>query len=112
MKSKDKRIKIGLVGVDSGQLVICDPCYIDHDGGQSELNDYEYMIDKLAKTGDGDLNKSDDYLQLNYDIGHAGLGVLFRSGLGDGVYEVYATIGEVVGWGKRIKKVEVILVGE
>lgn len=27
--SKDKRIKLGVVGVDSGRLLVCDPCYID-----------------------------------------------------------------------------------
>lgn len=29
MSEKIERIKIGEVGVDSGQLMICDPCYID-----------------------------------------------------------------------------------
>jgi len=32
-----KEIKIGEVGVDSGQLVVCDPCYIDSEWEKEEL---------------------------------------------------------------------------
>jgi hypothetical protein len=106
----DRRVTIGVVGVDSGQLVICDPCYIDHEGKHKELNDYDHMLDLRAQTGGGDLNHAEHFLQLKYDKGHAGLGVLFNSGIGDGAYEVIATIGDVPGWGERVKKVEVILV--
>jgi len=106
----DRTVKIGVVGVDSGQLLICDPCYIDHEGEGTELNDYDHMLELRAKTGGGDLNKAAHFLQLNYDKGHKGLGVVFDSGLGDGVYAVVATIGEVPGAGERVKKVEIILV--
>lgn len=110
MNIADRRVKIGVVGVDSGQLVICDPCYIDHEGEGKELNDYRHLMDLRAKTGGGDLNKAEDFLQLNYDLGHKGLGVLFNAGLGDGEYEVFATIGDVPGWGERVKKVEIMLI--
>ena len=106
----DKRIKIGEVGVVSGQLVICDQCYINHEGEHRDLNDYFFMIKKRAKIGDGGLNLAEKYLQLNYDLGHDGLGVVFDSGLGDGTYDVYATIGKVNDCGQRIKKVDVILI--
>jgi len=32
-------IKIGVVGVDSGQLIICDPCYIDSEWKKEEFSD-------------------------------------------------------------------------
>jgi hypothetical protein len=98
----DRRVKIGVVGVDSGMLVVCDPCYINHNGKQTELNNYTKLCERMH----------DSHLQLKYDLGHAGLGVVFSSGLGDGVYEVWATIGNVKGWGERVKKVEVILIDE
>jgi hypothetical protein len=31
--------QIGVVGVDSGQIVICDPCYIDSEWEKEEFND-------------------------------------------------------------------------
>ena len=105
-----KRIYIGEVGVDSGQLVVCDPCYIGKSKGL-ELNDYKHMLELRAKTGGGDLNKAKKYLQLKYDLGHNGLGVVFDSGFGDGVYPVYATIKKFKGMGERIVKIE-ILMGE
>lgn len=45
-------------------------------------------------------------------MGHPGLGVAFNSGLGDGVYNVYATYKDVEGWGKRIVKVEIELLDD
>lgn len=108
---KNKRVRIGIVGVDSGQLVVCDPCYINHDDEQKELNDYETLLKKRGIDDNRVKGKTEKYTQLNYDKGHEGLGVVFDTGLGDGVYEVYATIGETK-WGERVKKVEVILLEE
>jgi hypothetical protein len=34
------KVQIGVVGVDSGQLIICDPCYIDEDWKNEEFKDY------------------------------------------------------------------------
>jgi len=48
--------------------------------------------------------------QLDFPLGHPGLCVAFSSGLGDGVYDVYATYKTIPGWGERIVKVEVELI--
>jgi hypothetical protein len=48
--------------------------------------------------------------QLWYKLGHAGAGVAFSSGLGDGVYDVYATYADVEGWGRRIVSVRIDLI--
>lgn len=47
--------------------------------------------------------------QFHLSNGRPGAGVCFRSGLGDGVYEVWAYYAELPGWGERIVKVEVRL---
>jgi hypothetical protein len=44
--------------------------------------------------------------------GNIGLGVAFRSGLGDGQYEVWAYYTKLPDWGERIAKVEVKLIEE
>jgi len=36
----NKKVQIGVVGVDSGQLIICDPCYIDDSWKEEEFVDY------------------------------------------------------------------------
>jgi hypothetical protein len=37
--------KIGLVGVDSGQVVICDPCYIDSEWDHKDEYDRDQVFD-------------------------------------------------------------------
>lgn len=97
----NKKVKIGEVGVDSGQLMVCDPCYIN-----SEWKKTDYT----TKTTDEDLKKlkgefsyagaceatlgKEKAGQLNFKMGHAGAGVALSSGYGDGCYPVYATYNE------------------
>lgn len=142
-----KRKKIGEIGVDSGQAMICDPCYVD-----SEWKSREYGVERLYHVvGGPDIDmagrrfdevlpevgmtmneaveqgkvvglphkrthefsydgvcretQSEDLAgQLNYALGHAGAGVAFSTGWGDGVYPVYATYNAE----GRIVKVEVL----
>ena len=89
--------KIGEVGVDSGMLVICDPCYITNDKKkEKELNDYDLL---LSKIDDKHTN------QLNYDHGHPGLGVRFDTMVGDGTFDVFS-IKDDDG---NLKKIEIVL---
>ena len=129
---------IGYVGVDSGQLMLCDPCYIDSEWKKEDFDDvrvyrhkttgdilqyrvdfphYEAVIEEYGKTMN-ELNASGEwekenyhtpvnsfsynacakatlseqgYGQLNYNLGHPGVGVAFSTAHGDGVYPVYAT---------------------
>jgi len=130
-------VLIGHVGVDSGQLLLCDPCYIDSQWEKEEFRDirvyehkttkdkltfgkdfanYEEVIDRYGKTmnelnatGEWKEVKSppakhsfsynacakatlskDGYGQLNYNHGHAGVGVAFSTAFGDGMYPVVA----------------------
>lgn len=92
----DKWVKIGIVGVDSGRLLLSDPGY----QLMAEVK-ADAIFDKLEEEG------WPMHRQLNFDKGHAGAGVVFNSGLGDGVYDVMALIGEVEGWGERVKSIRV-----
>ena len=150
---------IGVVGVDSGQLMVCDPCYIDGEWTKHKLK-YNDMLKVVAtgkeipsprklgknyeneyengltynkaiaqgilkhipeqKTGefsyDGCCKETNDsYGQLNYKLGHAGAGVVFNSGFGDGCYPVYAKIkdfGNKGLGGKRIAEVKIVMIEE
>ena len=146
MPAKKGEVLIGKVGVDSGSLLVCDPCYID-----SEWEDEQFDMTEKVMFPDGteeeivrcskrwfelinDINngkikleemplkprfnfsynacaqktvKHPYYGQLNYKMGHPGVGVTFSSGIGDGYYPVYAKIEEIGGMGKRIVEVRI-----
>jgi len=53
------RKKIGVVGVDSGQVVICDPCYIDSEWDRKDEYDRDqvYDVDWLGKVVVVDMGK-------------------------------------------------------
>lgn len=145
--------KIGYVGVDSGQLLLCDPGYIDsqwRQGREGESLDLgpvyrdvetgQLWACRLHRSGEGGVSlfgRFDDNINgstpnehiksgrwvaqphgsistefsykgcchqtsktehgagsLVFELGHEGAGVAFRSGYGDGCYEVYALINE------------------
>lgn len=45
--------------------------------------------------------------QMRFPDDRPGLAVAFASGIGDGVYEVWAYYRDEPGWGERIAKVEI-----
>lgn len=152
---------IGECGVDSGQLMIMDPCYLDSEFEQKDFIDYRAYRDKstgkayvfgagefenyeskisdyegktpneLIKSGvwlkDNEINpnkkkpgQKESYstvcngtienstYQMTYRMGHAGLGVAFSSGYGDGVYPVYARYSE----DGRVAEVKIVMIPE
>jgi len=102
--------KVGECGVDSGQIIIIDPCYIKdypefHDDKGWER--YCEMLYPKDKNGNGvdngfdgilqvesdipkQLNKPDGYEQLGWMKGNYGEGVISGTANGDGTYPVYA----------------------
>jgi hypothetical protein len=137
-------VEIGIVGVDSGQILLCDPCYIDSDWENEEFKmpipievstgkelkisswqdeyqkgmtfnqarDKGLIREEYAKTKsnfsyNACCQKTLDlgYGQLNYKLGHAGVGVVSSTGWGDGSYPVYAKIDRKT---KRVKELKVV----
>ena len=109
--AKTKTKTIGYVAVDAGMLLITDPCYL------SGWKDTEHYVGEVGEYSYGGACKTTDDLnlqggQLKYERGHDGIGVVFRSGLGDGYYPVIGHYAEVDGWGERLVKVEIVFVEE
>lgn len=87
---------IGEINNQSGKILLTDPCYI---GSQGNLDRGNLALAMRYASEDG-------HTQLNYDIGHEGLGVMIA--LPKGEYDVYVEIGEVDGWGERVKGMAII----
>jgi len=83
--------RIGEIGVDAGLCWIGDPCYILHAAPTPKAigKDWGEFCDILHEDAQGHI-----YKQFNYDLGHAGLGVVVSSGYGDGTYPVFAEFNE------------------
>jgi len=110
--------QIGVVGVDSGQLLVCDPCYI---GGEWKETDDSKDLSHADNKGqfsyggccEATLNNKTQGGQLNYTMGHAGAGVVFSSGFGDGCYPViahYKDYGHEGHPDMRIRKIEITMI--
>ena len=106
-KIKTRKETIGYCGVDSGQIMITDPSYVNYFDLTAEFGSpvpdghfsYAGACERtLGKGYNG---------QLNYPAGHAGVGVVSRTGLGDGYYPVVATIADLGDWGERVVKLEI-----
>lgn len=101
------RKQIGVCAVDSGQIMICDPCYL-----KDEWQDRPFTDETEKTTPDGDFSyagackrtlSAEGGGQLDFRRGNPGVGVVASTRYGDGVYPVYATYSE-----GRITKVEIV----
>ncbi len=75
--------RLGVCGVDSGTLMVCDPCYFvgpDADAAKAFPGGWGGFCSKIL---------DEHATQLDYARGHAGLGVVNGTAYGDGEYAVY-----------------------
>jgi len=95
-KKKTEWRQIGVVGVDSGQVLLCDPCYLDSQWRRSRKNEILEVHDvkhagEFSYRGCGSMTlRPPGGGQLNYRMGHAGAGVVSKTMFGDGCYPVFA----------------------
>jgi hypothetical protein len=98
---------IGSFGVDSGQAMVGDPCYLNewepwNNEGEA-FDNYPKHKGKYSYLGSCEATLTKGYGELG--IGSA---VAFSTGYGDGVYPVYAEINE----DGRVAKIVIDFVGE
>jgi hypothetical protein len=77
--------EIGFAGVDSGLLMIGDPCYFvgKKSDAQNRFADWSKFLEEHPTNP-----------QMKYARGHDGLGVAFQTTHGDGAYPVYVKTNE------------------
>jgi hypothetical protein len=81
MKSEWKFV--GNLAVDSGQMLVIDPCYVLPRGVEGGKPDYDDLIKQW---------KDDDKEQIAVPV--EGLGWVTNTGFGDGTYPLYAYVNE------------------
>ena len=99
-----REVLIGRIGVDSGQIMICDPCYINSHWSNNEFDaGAPRQKDNFSFSYDGACNATlqEGVARSGGELGR-GLGVASSTAYGDGVYEVYQIWG-----GDELLRVEI-----
>ena len=91
-----KRLLIGHIGVDSGQVIIGDPVYLIQGRGERGVPAIGYLSrDEI------NLSNDEPYRAIPFQNKITGLAVITSTFLGDGLYPVYADVDEY-GQVKRV----------
>jgi len=98
MSKTNKWVKIGECAVDSGTIMLVDPCYVLPDKIGDIATDKDYTYEDFLNDFSGGL--------LHKDILDK-CAVVLSTGFGDGCYPVYALISDEGDWGKRVKEVKI-----
>lgn len=88
---------VGNCGVDAGMLMIGDPCYFigPDSNAQQRYGEKGKHWEQFGHEHWGENFQVSEFKhQMNYAMGHAGLGVTFPTYDGDGTYPVYVCHGE------------------
>ena len=112
---KSRWKKIGAVGIDSGNLLLVDPAYLQK---PKDIPKYDALVglktskrviptSKVRKTPkEWTPRMRSDTAQVLYPTGRKGAGVITSTGFGDGMYPVFAKFG-TGDWSDRITEVRV-----
>ena len=99
-----RRVKIGSIGIDSGQVLIGDPCYLrdfknDEYNEETEQGNFSYS---------GACNTTTQAASGGVLYGEFGneAAVVASTGYGDGLYDVFATYNDE----NRVAKLEIIFI--
>ena len=104
-KKKSEWKLLGTFGVDSGQVMIVDPCYLDtFESNEFTANDKDKTRTKEFSY-DGACRETISEDQGG-ELGRA-IAVVSTTGYGDGLYEVHALFSDEGNWGKRIKELRI-----
>jgi len=103
-------VLLGAVAVDSGQLMVTDPCYIDDDWRRprtltedeeknwppseplADPRDSSRTREPYSYLGACATTLSAGYGELAFEPGHPGAGVVFSTAWGDGMYPIYGEL--------------------
>ena len=96
---------IGYIGVDSGQMMLCDPCYIDSMWEKKDTKDFSDLSEfegKFSYLGAAQATLSENQVGFL----DKGAGAVCSTGWGDGSYPVYVTFE-----GNRVSEMRIVFMG-
>lgn len=103
MPGKEEWVELGHVAVDSGQLMIADPCYVMTQGEYDKISFRDEYDERGSRT-----TPDGEYVVT----GTGGTAVKFDPGFGDGTYQVLARYEDHGSWGRRCAEVRIVCIQE
>lgn len=104
--------KVGTISVDSGSVMIGDPCYTQGADASSASKDWMGFLAATYPGTFGPNSTGESMPQVTNALGEQGLGIVSSSGFGDGEYPVYVRYSDEGQWGKRVAELKVVFIGE
>ena len=103
--------QIGHIGVDSGQMMLLDPCYVDSIWDKAD--DLPVSID-MEPTETVDYNGACSATLSVKKSGILGRGIaaVCATGFGDGQYPVYVEFSDEGEWGRRVKSMTIVFIDD
>jgi len=107
-------ISLGTIGVDSGTMMFCDPCYVikklnnleeDYSNSESPLDWEEFCetrLSSLYESSNGSVVRLNDYDYAD--------GAIMNTGFGDGSYKVEIEEGDFGDFGKRVVSAKITFI--
>jgi hypothetical protein len=105
---------IGTIGVDSGQMMLCDPCYVD----SWDRDDGTFADDAMGREKPEHTNFSyagacnATLSKQKAGILGRGTGAVCSSGFGDGSYGVYIKRSDEGPWGNRVGAMMIVFISD
>jgi hypothetical protein len=99
MTTKQQWRTIGEVCVDSGTIVICDPCRGEEVSNQWIDNSRRLDLNECARNGIRTWELTNDH--------NCPVAVVAHTGLGDGIYKVEARYENLGEWGERVAEIRI-----
>ncbi len=95
-KIETRAVQVGVIGIDTGRLILCDPCYVEE--AKAVVNAME------------ERSEFPSYASLG---GHGGYrGAIVTTGRGDGIFPVIAHVRKDADGYEQVVRVEVTFITE
>ena len=100
---------VGTCGVDSGQIIVVDPCYVIPD--ESDLKRFKESgnYDEVDATYEELLKERDRPNSHNLTDAFK-FGIVTNTGFGDGEYKVYIKKEDQGVWGVRVSELKIVFI--
>ena len=100
--------EIGKIGVDSGTMMFCDPCYVLQNPKVQE--DWMDFVDNKMSFIFKEFRNA-DVVQLN-EVDEFAHGAIMTTGFGDGCYSVEIEEGDFGNWGTRVVSAKITFIDQ